>query len=464
MAKRISKSRFDIFTIGTRTSGSILFQEISWWSDLDEKVIGTVAQDRTDNTYGWMILIRDEAGRFRCADLDHSFRSPRLAQAKLRIKIADIVRAADFTGTYEQFDLDHKPLEFFTPHPEVKNQSPYFKILIDDDSRLPARSVINEIANCLFPAETSFVKEFQSDHFDQRLWEIYLWASFQEMRLDVVQHSAPDFQCSASFREIDFTVEATTVTPSTSGVLKDYPVLDTDEKMKAFLTSYMPMKFGSPLVSKLNKVNAKNQHYWEHDHSAGKPFILAIADFHRPGNHEKAELGSMTYTQGAMFIYLYGHRVDWWLENGKLMMKEVKVETHEYKNKTIPSGFFDLPGAENISGVLFSNAGTLAKFDRMGVCAGFAHPDYKYMRMGFKFDPDPNAFMGTPFAVAVDDKDYTEQWCDELQLFHNPGAKIPVPLDWFPQIAHHNFIDGEHVTMDIKNRVLASMTLITKAV
>jgi len=139
MAKRISKSRFDIYTIGTRTSGSILFQEISWWSDLDETVLGTVALDRTDDTYGWMILIRDEAGRFRCADLDHSFRSPRIAEAKLRIKIAAIVRADDFTGTYEQFDVDHKPLEFFTPHPEVKNQSPYFKILIDDDSRLPAR-------------------------------------------------------------------------------------------------------------------------------------------------------------------------------------------------------------------------------------------------------------------------------------------------------------------------------------
>jgi hypothetical protein len=39
--------------------------------------------------------------------------------------------------------------------------------------------------------------------------------------------------------------------------------------------------------------------------------------------------------------------------------------------KVIPSGFFDLPGPENVSAVLFSNSGTISKFNRMGVVAGF---------------------------------------------------------------------------------------------
>ena len=40
----------------------------------------------------------------------------------------------------------------------------------------------------------------------------------------------------------------------------------------------------------------------------------------------------------------------------------------------MPSGFFDEPGAANVSAVIFSNAGTLSKFDRMGIIAGFEEP------------------------------------------------------------------------------------------
>ena len=58
--------------------------------------------------------------------------------------------------------------------------------------------------------------------------------------------------------------------------------------------------------------------------------------------------------------------------DGKLVITNRDLKSHTFKGKTIESGFFSLPDAENVSAVVFSNAGTLAKFDRIGVLAGYA--------------------------------------------------------------------------------------------
>ena len=437
-------------------------EELSWWSDLDEVVIGTVFFESPDSQYGWAILGRDENGKFRSTGhIGHSYDNVRRAEADLRIKIEELVRDTEFNGTVEQFDNILPAVDLLTPINEDRSKlHPYFVELIDRDGRAPARKIFEEMGLWLYPADEHFVREFQCHQFDQRLWELYLWAAFKEMGLDVVQHEAPDFECISPAFGINFTAEATTIAPSRSGVLSEHPNPVTNEEYIEFVQTYMPMKFGSALTSKLQKVDENDLPYWDREHTKGKPFILAVADFHKPADHTKHEFGSMTYSQTALYIYLYGRRVDWWVEDGELKLTTSKVDEHTYKEKSVPSGFFDLPEAENISGILFSNAATIAKFDRMGVCAGFGAPNHRYFRTGFRFNPDPNAVVGNHFHEEVGVGNYKESWCGELQLFHNPNAKHPIPLEWFPDIAHHNFIDGELVTLDSKERVLSSITQI----
>lgn len=103
---------------------------------------------------------------------------------------------------------------------------------------------------------------------------------------------APDFRCKGP--GIDFCVEATTVGPSTSGVLAEHPNPKTPEERLAFLENYMPMKFGSALSAKLNKTNAAGLHYWEMEEARNKPFAIAIADFH--GTQAQFESSTMTFT------------------------------------------------------------------------------------------------------------------------------------------------------------------------
>ena len=181
--------------------------------------------------------------------------------------------------------------------------------------------------------------------------------------------------------------------------MAEHPNPNTEEEREVFLRDYMPMKFGGALTGKLNKVNSAGKRYWERDESKGKPFAIAIADFHKPADEN--ELGPMTYTQSALWQYLYGSRVTWRFEGDQLIIDTHSVEEHEFKGKRVPSGFFDLPEAENVSAVIFSNAGTIAKFDRMGVAAEFGADGYGYFRMGIRYNPDPNAVIGEAFSADV---------------------------------------------------------------
>jgi len=65
LSKRISRSRFNLLAIGTRMSPApYLYEEVDYWADVDELVIGVIARDVTDGDYYWALLARDRNGRF----------------------------------------------------------------------------------------------------------------------------------------------------------------------------------------------------------------------------------------------------------------------------------------------------------------------------------------------------------------------------------------------------------------
>lgn len=462
-ARPIKRARFNLYTTGTRLSPTAyMCEEVSWWCSPEENLLGMVARDTTDNDYLWMILARDRIGRFRCASLKTDFRTQEYAERQLWVAMSEVIESGEIEEFGQQGDETNSPLDPFEVPADLPEEKlhPYFKLLRDEPGRAPARKVISELALWLAPKDPHFVREFQTNGFDQRLWELFLWAAFREFFLDVEQLDAPDFRCRAP--GVDFTVEATTVAPSQGGVLEDHPNPKTDKEREQFLRDYMPMKFGGALTGKLNKANAAGQRYWERDGSKDKPFVIAIADFHKPA--DKDELGPMTYTQSALWQYLYGSRVTWRFEGEQLIIDTHSIEEHEYKGKRVPSGFFDLPDAENVSAIIFSNAGTIAKFDRMGVTADFGADGYGYFRVGLRYNPDPNAMMGEAFSVDVRDEGYEEFWTQEIQVFHNPNAKHPLKVEALLGATHHFFEDGQLKSITPHDAVLSSFTMLMKYV
>lgn len=458
----ILPARFNLYAIGTRMSPAyFMSNEISYWSSLDERLLGVVFQDMVDGDFGWMLLARDRIGRFRCVEVEVNLRSPAYAERGLRQRIAVAVDANEIDELGNQGDETNYHTDLLTVPHDVKPEElhPNFRLLRDTPGRAPARAVFREIGPWLTPSDPHFVSEFQRKQFDQRLWELYLWAALRELGFDITQPEAPDFLCRRP--GLTFTVEATTVAASTQGPLANHPASKTPEEMAAFLADFMPMKFGSSLTSKLKKKNKDGESYWERGEAKDRPFILAVADFHIPAGKDGP--GSMTYTQSALPHYLYGHRLEWEMVEGTLVTRAVKTEAHVHEEKTVPSGFFDLPGAENISAVLFSNAGTLSKFDRMGVAAGFGAADHLYYRFGTRLNRDPNAPVGDSFVEELG-IEHGEGWADELQLFHNPNAKNPLKQGALRGITEHFFKDGNHLSYSTGTPVLGSFTVLVRLV
>lgn len=206
----------------------------------------------------------------------------------------------------------------------------------------------------------------------------------------------------------------------------------TPEEIKELVKTRAPIRFGSALFSKLNRKNK----YWDLEHVKGHPLIFAVADFH--------ENQSMTWTSPALLEYLYGITHEFiYDDEGRLIITPLKIETHEYQDKIIPSGYFFQPGAENVSAVLFSSSGTISKFNRMGLLAGFGLPNQRIFRVGVMHDHNPNAALPVPFSHEVKQGVVTERWAEGLSMFHNPNAKHPIDHNIFPGIAHHWFEEGQ---------------------
>jgi hypothetical protein len=206
----------------------------------------------------------------------------------------------------------------------------------------------------------------------------------------------------------------------------------------------MTLKFGSPLHSKMSKA------YWELPHVAGKPLVLAIADFHAPA--------SMTWSHTALPVYLNGLSAEVLQdEDGKIVGKEKAISAFaKGANRIIP--FFEQPDTEHISAILFSNAGTVAKFNRMGARAGFGDPFVSLRRTGGWNDPGPDAYEPIAFDLDVESPFYSEKWAEELEMHHNPKALHPIDDELFPGIAHFRIEDGEAGWRGPSPRVLFSRT------
>lgn len=448
--KSLSRDRFNAFVNWTRSPIAADYgTELDWYSDIRERVLGAVVVDHIDMDFGYVILGRDEVGRFRCIDMRVSFPNENMARSRLK----NALRKWSETGKslFPQDAADKGGIDLFTPIVADEKQHPSFKLMGKHPNWTPAIGVLSEMMKSFVDVDGNFIEQFQTTGFDSRIWELYLYAYLIEERLFVERPKpAPDFMVSRYGQRVY--VEAVTVNPTDGDPLpvpkEGPPKIRSQEEIKKLLKGKMPIKFGSALYSKLSR----KKPYWELPEVAGHPLVFAIADFH--------EQQSMTWSSSALFEYLYGVTHEFTRdEEGHLVISALKVEYHEHEGKKIPSGFFYLPGAENVSAVLFSSSGTLSKFNRMGKLAGFGVPNLKLIRHGVCHDHNPDAALPRAFAIEVEPGKCTETWGEGLSLFHNPNALHPVPEEMFPSIAHHKLIDGQIHSILPEFHPYMSMTL-----
>ncbi|BCH20991.1 hypothetical protein MesoLjLb_07760 [Mesorhizobium sp. L-8-3] len=444
---RMNPYRFEILAMWSRAVPQFApTVECSVWATDDERLLGVVIMDLTDRDYNFVILARDERGRFRAVDVGETYFTRRMADVALAKRLPEISNLED--AAFEQGDVAGRSLDLFTPLVPADRQHPDFLTLANGPAFSAAREVIAEMANVFDDPDGNFVKDFQTTGFNSRLWELYLFAVLVEegFKLDR-RHPQPDFIASKGAQTI--AIEATTVNPSVGddGKPVDPPRPERPEDLAELLRDYMPIKFGSPLFQKLKKKD------WERNHVKGLPYAIAIADFHGPQ--------TMTWSSSALSSYLFGLQLEFRpTPDGGLSWSYLPIEKHTHRTKSIPSGFFDQPDSENVAAVLFTNAGTLPKFNRMGALADFGHPDVRLIRRGTVLNPDPQSAVPFQVSIDIDDPSYHEGWADELQVFHNPHARYPLDRRLFPAATHHFLEDGEIKSYRHAPTWLGSVTLI----
>lgn len=422
--KPISPLRFDALAGYARHPRTLLFaEELAYYEHADERVLGLLIRDRTDDDFGGLVLAKDKRLRFRCIDVTSFYDRRRVGEIELRRAMERAAAEPDIN--HEQGDERGRPVDFFASALSDDRLNPHFVSLRDEEIFSAAKGIIQPMMRWYEDADGNFVEQFQTTGFDARIWELYLFATFTEMGYILNHtHAAPDFLCEYPGGE--FYVEAVTVNPTRdeTGAVVPEPPLDTPEQVRDYQMNYMPIKFGSALTSKLAKK------YWERPHVAGKPLVIAIQDFSAPQSMVRSRTGFEHYVTGRE--YGFERRPD-----GTLNILPRKIGSHRFGAKEIPSGFFDLPNAENVSAVMFSNSGTISKFNRMGLLAGFGSPRLRLIRVGTAVNLDPTAAMPLMFRRSVNDPGYREAWSEGIDVWHNPNARYPIVPDIMPWVAHH---------------------------
>lgn len=442
----ISKNQYDLYMFFTRSNCAEFFnEEIEWYMNKSKTLWGVICLDKQDKNYTVIFSARDENRQIRCVDL------------KIDIKNMDEARNYLFSYSKEREQTDpvtpklnkNVVKDLFVPKVKESKLDKYFDIISKSPTHSAARNVINEIMPHFFDVDGNFVEQFQTQGFDARIWELYLFCYFNEEGIIIDRsHFAPDFLLG--FNNISASVEAVIVAnKDRNKIWTKEPTLEEIFKKQEL----MPSRWGSSLYSKLAHIDKSGKHYWEYPHTAEKPFVLVVADFH--------ETFSMTWSQNLLITYLYGYKYDYsYNEKSELIIHPIKVDSHikgEGKN-TIPSGFFFQENAENISAVLHSSCATISKFSRIGKQCGLDESDLLMFRIGTVFNPDPNASKPHEFQYIVSEEN-SEPWSEGVTIFHNPNAKYPLPLNFFESAAQCYMQDDFLVTVSDSPVVYFSITL-----
>ena len=451
MTKRLTRVQFQDFPHAPRPAAyNFLVEEHEWYADDSGRTLGVLLRDQIDDDWAYVVLQPDAESVFRWASGDHSFAMREVAREEMLTEIDRVARDLESTGVPQvlpNLARALRPKDPFVPVVPPSKLNPLFWTVANMESHSPARGMIREVFRYYSDKDGNYIEQLQTTGFDARIWELYLHAYLNDCGFSLLPTVSPDFLVSKSGEKV--AIEAVTANP-TQGMGKrelrsahsstrllvppfDQTLPQLDGAFDYKQEDYVPIKMGSALYSKLQK------RYWQSPSVQNLPLVLAIETFH--------EEAALHYTSSALASYLYGTKDSYvWDKEGNLVIVPQRVESHSFAGKTIPSGFFNLPEAEHVSAVLFSNSGTVSKFNRMGQQGPFHNPRITLLRFGECVDPDPNAVKPSGFHYKVGDPDWTEWWGQGLEMFHNPNAEFPINPDLFPDIAHHRSRDGLMLT------------------
>lgn len=447
--KEIAASLFDVIALSLpRGLGFGDNSPVGAWLSDDDATCGALTQNDRSGRYGVLIMRRRVDDVWCVLRRQDDLFSKNQAKAAIREQLEGQFAPVPLPpGTRRR-----------APLWDTRNAQPskIFEALASPTRRVGAW-MLNQLYLALPNPDQNWASDCQTGNFHTRLWEAHLLASFREQGLLVTQdYRSPDFRVS-NRRGGEAWIEAVTANPVEKYEHYGAEPVDPPQERRERTLGTAAVRFAKTIRSKLDK------RYDALSHVVGKPFVLALADFHAPG--------SMLWSREALVSYLYGFFARVIQRDGIQVAEteEVKVLPGDRK---IPSGLFRSQENAGLSAIIFSNACSIAKLSRVGVSAGALLQDYRYVRIGEFFDRTPGALRGIPFSMDVSSAEYRalwnpytyEPWSAEIEVFHNPLARHRIPDEMFPEVTHWREFNGEIICRAFfETSVLKSHTLVLKA-
>jgi len=414
------------------------------WQSEDGLAWGTVTRDVNDRSFGVLVMLRREDHVWVTVHQEHGFLDSTDARTAIESSMKEGARPEPIPPNTARrpalYDVqDRKPSEIF--------------MLLARPSHHVAAWLLNQVYLAFPNPDESWAGDCQTDNFHTRMWEAHLLACLREQGILVTQpHPSPDFHIE-NRRGDEAWIEAVTANPPVRyNHVNAKPTNPPEDARERFLGP-AALRFAKTLGSKLQK------RYDRLPHVADKAFAIALADFHAPG--------SMVWSREALIGYLYGMHAEVIEVDGRQIASSSDV-SRLLGDTAFPAGLFRSTAHSELSAVIFTNACSIAKFNRVGVSAGALTKGLRYVRYGKFYDRTSGALEGIPFCLDITSPEYRalwpqgyEPWSAELETFHNPFARHSFPRTLLPE-ATHWFYAGDEIICEshYQTSVLWSRTLI----
>jgi len=444
--KELQRWEFDIYALSLPSGHGFGDRPpIRAWRSDDDLACGVVTRDVNDGSFGLLVMRRRMDLVWTVTSKEHGFTSETEAFVRMGQYLKD--------GTPREVPPPGVPSRPSLYDFQGRTPNDIFKLLARR-SHIPAAWTLDQLYLALPKPDQNWVSDCQTKNFHTRLWEAQLLASFREQGLLVTQpFESPDFHIENRFGG-EAWIEAVTANPPV-------PYNHVNAVPKAAPTVPEEIFFG-PTALRFAKTlgNKLDRHYDQLQHVTGKPFMIAIADFQATA--------SMMWSREGLIGYLYGEGGQAIQVDGRLQAVAMRT-SRLLGSSEFPAGLFSDDRHGELSAVIFSNACSIAKLNRVAVSGRGAPEGLRYTRIGQFFDRTPGALKGNPFCLEVTSDEYRrlwpqgyEPWSAELEVFHNPFARNPVPFELLPEATHWFEEGGERVCRSYyATSILWSQTRIT---
>lgn len=290
-------------------------------------------------------------------------------------------------------------VDLFAPVADRARLHPQFAELLGSPIHQHARVFMAQLARRMGDPNGNFIRDFQTDGFHSRLFELGCFAYLEEAGLSLDRrYEQPDFLVSKN--GIHAAIEAVTANPPT-GQGTDISLRQMEQLSEDQILEKVSREFPRRMAKVLGRKLSHNYH--DLPQCKGKPLVLVTGPFF--------EAGANFYTDDALFHPLFG--------------------TPDGRDEFEP--FFQRDDAQHVSAVLYCNQFTVSKFLRLST--DLAALDWMNAKWGgtcFRNRDDESYEISRfNFNLRAPDKP-KESWAHGVTLFENPYARHPLPQGLLP--------------------------------